>query len=233
VADLISALRPPYPVYDSTPIFGGDLPTIDEDGPPDVRPSAMNPAYSVYAGTWGRNFAGLGDTKKMQMQTGSADEGIADYPNELNVLAEADDVNGNGVFDPHGSPGNQYPDEGIFADSESMPGYVMRDQFYAQSEVIDGTTGYPVMYVPGGAVPIDEGQWDTDAARQLMYELQPGISPQSFGTPGFEDNWIPEDYSMPVAGLGETPEPSRVGIFMSFAVVGVAVGLVVATLRKH
>jgi len=198
----VQETRPPYPVYEPTPIFGGDLPTIDEIGPPDLRPSSQNPAYSVYAGTRGRNFAGLGESK-MNTQSDSADEGVKDYPNELSVLAEADDVSGNGVFDPHGSPGNIHPDYGVFADKESMPGYLMREQFYAPSEVTDLTTGNPVMYVPGGAVPIDQAQADTYRARQLLNELQPGLSPETFGAPAWGSTWVPTDYAMPIAGLGQ------------------------------
>jgi hypothetical protein len=239
MANRVFDLRPPYPVYDATPLFGGELPSIDAIGPPDLRPSSLNPFYSVYAASYGRNFAGLGQVNEMDVQTTSADEGIADYPNELTVLAEADDVVGNGVFDPHGSPGNIHPDEGIFADKENLPGYVFRDQFYAPSEVVDGTTGNPVVYVPSGAVAIDQAQADTFRERQLMMALQPGISPQYFGAPAGGDIWIPRDYAMPVAGLGrrsvgqDVTEPtgtSRAGLFAGFAIAGVAIGLMAAVL---
>jgi len=230
----VQEIRPPYPLYQATPIFGGDLPSIDQFGPPDLRPSSMNPSLSVFSANWGRNFAGLGQ-EKMNTQTSSADEGIADYPNELSVLAEADDVSGNGVFDPHGSPGNIHPDYGVFTDQESLPGYIVRDQFYAPSEVIDGTTGRPVMYVPSGAVAIDQAQADTYRARQLLTELQPHISPETFGAPDFGDTWIPKDYAMPVAGLGqdEARSSGRVGMFAAFAVVGLGLGIAAAVVVKR
>jgi hypothetical protein len=226
-----SSLRPQYPVYSSTPIFGGSLPTIDEIGPPDVRPSGLNPSYDVYRGAWGRNIAGIGSTP-------SADEGIRDYPGELLTLSEADDIQGNGVFDPHGTQGNIHPDYGVFADHASIPGYLVRDQFYEPSEVIDGTTGNPVMYVPGGAVAIDQSQLDTIRERQLLWELPPGVTPQGVTRPDDADgggDWIPQEWSNAVSGLGadETTEPkSKAPLIVAFAIAGVAVGIFAATLMK-
>jgi hypothetical protein len=233
------SLRPPYPVYESQPIFGGDLPTIDEIGPPDVRASATNPYYDMYRGAHGRNFSGLGVTNMM-----SADRGLQDYPNELDLLAEMDDVQGNGVFDPHGSHGNIHPDEGVFADHENLPGYLVRDEYYAPSQVIDGTTGEPVMYVPGGAVAIDQSQLDTYRDRQLLWEIPPGMSAEHREAPPDGETWIPHEYSWPISGIGEEISPpgsdtaslpgqkSKVPLIASFAIIGVAVGVFVATLVK-
>ena len=231
-----TSLRPPYPLYMSTPLFGGNLPTIDEDGPPDMRPSGLNPSYSMYRGARGRNFAGLGEEKM------TADVGLRDYPNELDVLAEADDVQGNGVFDPAGTHGNVHPDYGVFADHVNMPGYLVRDQFYQPSEVIDGTTGTPVLYVPGGAVAIDQSQYDTIRERQLLWELPPGVSPQPPGKLDYADgggDWIPQEWSTPVSGIGDdapavtAPAASRAGVFAGFAIMGIAVGIFAATIMKR
>jgi len=233
-------LRPPYPVYDPQPIFGGSLPTIDEIGPPDTRPSGQNPYYDLYRGAHGRHFSGLGVTNMM-----SADRGIKDYPNELNMLAEMDDVQGNGVFDPHGSHGNIHPDEGVFADHENLPGYLVRDQYYAPSQVIDGTTGEPVMYVPGGAVAIDQSQLRTYRDRQLLWEIPPGMSAEQRTAPPDGDTWIPAEYSWPVNGIGAEPAPpgsdpaslpaerSKVPMIASFVIVGLAAGIFVATVMKR
>ena len=233
------SLRPPYPVYESQPIFGGSLPTIDEIGPPDVRPSGNNPYYDMYRGAHGRNFSGLGVTSML-----SADRGIQDYPNELNMLAEMDDVQGNGVFDPHGSHGNIHPDEGVFADHENIPGYLVRDEYYAPSQVIDGTTGEPVMYVPGGAVAIDQSQLETYRDRQLLWEIPPGMSAEHRESPPDGDTWIPDEYSWPISGIGVDPPPpgsdpaslpegkSKVPVVASFAIIGLAFGVFVATLMK-
>lgn len=236
MSNVFKSLAPPYPVYDPQPMFGGRLPSIDEIGPPDMRPSGLNPYYTQYHGTRGRNFAGIGATKM-----DSADIGIKDYPNELDMLANADDVQGNGVFDPHGTQGNVHVDEGIFADHENIPGYIVRDMDYAPSQVIDGTTGQPVMYVPGGAVAIDQSQLDTYRERQLLWEVPPGMSPETVTHPTNDDNWIPEQYSYGIQGLGdEAPAPpvteppgSRVTMFLAFGVVGIAVGIAAATLMPR
>ena len=237
MANVLRQLRPPYPVYMSQPMFGGKLPTIDDDGPPDMRPSQDNPYYDQYLGAHGRHFSGLGENMD------SADRGIKDYPNELNMLAEMDDVQGNGVFDPHGSHGNIHPDEGVFADHENLPGYLVRDQYYAPSQVIDGTTGEPVMFVPGGAVAIDQSQLNTYRDRQLLWEIPPGMSAEPTKHPPDGETWIPEEYSWPVSGLGVEPAPpgsdtaslpkSRVPVIASFAIVGVALGIFVATIMKR
>ena len=217
-------LAPPYPVYDSTPLFGGSLPSIEEIGPPDTRPSSMNPSYNVYGAAWGRNLAGLGQDSM------TADEGIRDYPNELNVLAEADDVQGNGVFDPAGSHGNIHPDEGVFADHESLPGYIVRDRFYRPSTVIDGTTGEPVLFVPSGAVAIDQAQEDAYAATQLLYEVP--LPSETREHPSDSDTWIPKELAFPVAGLGQdaAARPNTKRLIVALAIVGVAVGITAATL---
>jgi len=105
-------------------------------------------------------------------------EGIETYPNELDTLAAADDVNGNGVFDPNDTHGNIHPEDGVFQDHQSLPGYVARDHFYELSEVRDLT--YPngrVVYVPGGAVSFQQGQQRTLTENALFWKLPPGVSP--------------------------------------------------------
>lgn len=234
MSNVLRHLRPPYPVYTSQPMFGGSLPTIDEIGPPDTRPSSLNPSYDMYAGAYGRNIAGLGDN-----MMSSSDEGVKTYANELDSLAIADDIQGNGVFDPAGTQGNIHPDYGVFADHQSLPGFLVRDRDYQPSQVIDGTTGEPVMFVPGGAVAIDQSQYDTIRERQLLWELPPGVSPQRVTHPGPSDgggDWIPQEESWGVSGMGAIAETdaqkSRVGVIAGFAIVGVAVGIFAATLMK-
>lgn len=227
--------RPPYPIYGSQPMFGGKLPSIVAMGPKDMWPSATNPSYDTYAGAHGRNFAGLGKNENMQ---DSADPGIQSYPNELDLLAAADDVQGNGVFDPNGTQGNLHPDLGVFADHENQPGYLVRERFYEPSGVIDGTTGAPVMYVPGGAVAIDQSQLDTIRERQLLWELPPGVSPQRPSAPSDGGTWIPDEPSWAISGLrglrgedvaGGSVSPSA-GVLALSAIAGVAVGLVALTI---
>jgi hypothetical protein len=137
-------------------------------GPPDVWPSGRNPGYDVYASAHGRNLAGV--------ETMNADE-VENYPNELNLLAEADDIDGNGVFDPNLTHGNVHPNEGVFAAHYSLPGYVEREHFYSPSEVTSLPRGGDVMYVPGGAVAFQQGQPETLRANNLLWELPPGVAP--------------------------------------------------------
>jgi hypothetical protein len=230
MSNVFRNLRPPYPVYESTPLFGGSLPTIDEIGPPDMRPSGLNPYYDQYRGARGRNIAGLGDNSM------NADIEIKSFANELDLLAEQDDVQGNGLFDPAGTQGNIHPDYGVFADHQSLPGYLVRDRDYSPSQVLDGTTGEPVMYVPGGAVAIDQSQLDTVRERQLLWELPPGVSPQRVTQPADGESWIPQEQSWPISGLGAETAPgaqsSRFGIVAGFAIAGMAIGIFAATIMR-
>jgi hypothetical protein len=209
--------------------FYGDLPPAPITAAPDLRPSGMNPAYSVYAGAYGRNLAGLGEMNIDDMNA----EGIENYPNELDTLQVADDVVGNGVFDPHGSHGNIHPDQGVFQDHQSLPGYIDRDLFYAPSEVVDATSGRQVMYVPGGAVAIDEAQKRAFDDR-LLWELPPGVNPWEPKNVPFDSMWRPQEASWPISGFGQ-PEPSGLGgkgIYIAAGVVGLAVGIFLATVMQ-
>jgi hypothetical protein len=153
-------------------------------------------------------------------------DGIKDYANELDLLQLSDDVDGNGLFDPPGSAGNVHPDYGVFADHVSIPGYIQRDHFYAPSEVIDATTGRPVMYVPAGAVAIDQAQKQAFNNR-LLWELPPGVNPwqpidvdaQSMVTPKGEAWPIGQD-AEPV----KEPAPAM-NLFVVAAIAGVALGI--------
>jgi hypothetical protein len=176
-------------------------------------------------------LAGLnGDEVQMQ----SADEGIKDYPNELDVLQVADDVVGNGMFDPAGSHGNVHPDYGVFADHESLPGYVARDQFYAPSEVIDATTNSPVMYVPSGAVAIDDAQRQAFNDR-LLWQLPPGVNPhaprdvprRSTVTP-HEPAWPVGQDTGPLPSESQDESGSPLNMFLMAGIAGLSIGLVAA-----
>lgn len=102
-------------------------------------------------------------------------EDIENYPNELDVLSEADDVQGNGVFDPNLTHGNVHPNEGVFADHQSLPGYIARDDFFTRSSVRNITQGGRVEYVPGGAVSFQQGQLATLRRNQLLWEVPSAI----------------------------------------------------------
>lgn len=140
---------PNYPQYPST-ILTGDLPSPAAMGPWDMYPSSSTAPYyqrrldSMY----GRHLAGA------EKPVGS-DEEPAYALNELKLMAEMDDTQGAGVFDPPGSRPNIYPDAGILASAYSLPGYLARERMYAPSEVVDSNTGRRVVYVNGGTVSMD------------------------------------------------------------------------------
>ena len=140
-----------YPVYPST-ILNGNLPTLPEMGPPDLRPTSSTAPY--YQGRldsmFGRHLAGA-DTQK---QVGE-DREPAYALNELRVMAEMDDTDGAGILDAPESKPNNYPDAGVFAASWAWPGYLARERMYAPSEVLDSTTGRPIIPVNGGTVSMD------------------------------------------------------------------------------
>ena len=148
---------PSYPNYPSQP-YTGDLPSMVEVGPSDTRyTSNLAPHYEApFDRRYGRRLAGLG----IDVSDESADPGWA--KNELEVYAEMDDVQGNGVFDPPGTHPNIHPDAGIMAARYSLPGYHAREVPFSKTEVVDATTGRRVIAVPSGAVSLD-------SAAQIAY----------------------------------------------------------------
>lgn len=145
--------------------------------PPDLWPSGLGPGAAHYSGTFGRHLAGA-DTMDAQQFDGQNAEGMDVYPNELDSLTAADDTAGNGLFDPNDTHGNIHPEDGIFQDHQSLPGYVSREIPYKVSEVRDLTRpdGY-TMYVPGGAVSLQQGQQHTLTQNSEFWQLPPGVNP--------------------------------------------------------
>ena len=229
----------------------GDLPSMYNIGPPDLHPSGHNPYYDVYSATRGRQ---LGDVS-VQSHTDNADSGavynnslvgqmkaavneneMQDYPVVLDDLQAQDDVQGNGIFDPHGTHGNINPDAGIFADREALPGYVAREQFFKPSEVIDVNSGRPVVYVPGNAFMLDPRTDETLRQRNLY---EPGLPTTGGQETPMASTWIPND---PTWGVGvvepgngaEAPRSAASGakMFIAAGVAGLAIGLAVGMFRK-
>lgn len=246
-----------YPKYPAT-WFGGQLPGIKEmpGPPPDQTPTDnINPHYTAYAATHGRTLAGVGRTQTLRARCrklygtrglGADEEPPMDplivrnsdeekpYPNELEVLSELDDVQSNGIFDAPGTHGNVHPDAGIFADRQALPGYVAREQWYQPSEVIDATTGRPVMYVPAGSPALNPREMDAlrETARYAQTILQdteprpstpqqPNVDPI---TPVFQVGATEEEKSGLGTGLGTT---LAIG-----AALGLGLGLAAAALSR-
>lgn len=224
-----SQLKPPYPVDNET----GFRPESQHFGPPDMMPSGLGPGYSVYASAHGRYLAGVGNNNMDPSGIDSTtSEGIETYPNELNLLSQADDVDGNGVFDPQGSHGNVHPDAGVFQDHESLPGYVARDHFYDLSEVVDLTKpDGRTMYVPGGAVSFQQGQQRTYEEQQLLWNVPPGMDAYQPTYPMAESIVDAPTASTPV-GSTEEPPPKNYRPYYIAAGVGVVAGALWLIMRK-
>ena len=145
---------PTYPVPQTTP-FTGNLPSMAAMGPSDLLASSSTGPYyaALIDRQYGRHLAGADN---LSVQDEKADQAWA--KNELDLYQEMDDVQGSGIFDAAGTDPNIYPDAGVLADRYSVPGYLARERMFEKSEVVDSTTGRPVIYVNGGAVAMDSAQ---------------------------------------------------------------------------
>ena len=160
-------------------------------------------------------------------------EGIETYPNELDLLSEFDDTNGNGVFDPNDSHGNVHPEDGIFQDHVNLPGYIARDLFYAKSEVSDLTrpNGY-TMYVPGGAVSFQQGQRETYEKNRLLWSLPPSVSPVPREVPGRESIVSAPTATYPVGQAEGEANNNNMQYYLLAAGAGLAIGVAYLALRR-
>lgn len=184
---------PFYPKYASQPNRGRP-PTMCEAGPPDLRASSgTSVRYQRNIDlAHGRFLAGLGSTN---MEPAYAF-------NELAVMAEMDDIQGNGVFDPHGSQKNVHPGAGVFATNYSLPGMHARERPFSFSEERDVTTGRPIRAVPSGAVANDSSAQIAFLEQGLYPRPQPmvkgGMQPTAFA-----ETWNTMQNPVPISGLGD------------------------------
>jgi hypothetical protein len=222
-----------YPVYPST-ILNGNLPNLAEMGPPDLRPTSSTAPY--YQGRldsmFGRHLAGA-DTQK---QVGE-DREPAYALNELRVMAEMDDTDGAGIFDAPESKPNNYPDAGVFATSWAWPGYLARERMYSPSEVLDSTTGRPIIPVNGGTVSMDSaaqiafiesGRYNPPAPVMDQYSE---IPVEDWSTVNVRVNTAP---ITPVSGYGEAATTGMSGttkFLIGLGATGLALGAVYAFTR--
>lgn len=221
---------PRYPIYPSQP-NSGNLPNMFDMGPPDMRASSTT--GTVYQRRfdkmYGRNIAGLGAIAKPV----GGDTEPAWALNELKYVNEMDDVQGSGIFDPPESRPNNYPDAGVLSSSYSFPGYLARDRMYQKSEVVDSTTGRPVVYVNGGAVSMDSAAQVAFIENNLYDPPRPimdryGEMPvRGESTVNVMQNPIP-------IGQDAAPAPaasSSKGLLITLGVLGLAAGAVWALSR--
>lgn len=225
-----------YPSYPTQPYDGSPFPY--DQGPPDALPSGESPFHDIYDGTRGRSLGALGHESKPYHKAPTADgPDYKDYPNELDTLADADDVQGNGIFDASNTHGNIHPDAGVFADRENLPGYLAREKFFQPSEVIDVTTGQPIMYVPGNAFMMDP-RTDHTLAEVALYV--PGLPGSGGHQPPMQRIDEPNDGEWAIgADDSTTPAPSpdyqpapKANMFLVAAIAGLAIGAVAGIMWK-
>lgn len=208
--------------------YTGNLPTMYEMGPSDARPSSGTAhAYAApFDRRYGRRLAGLG----IDVEDESADPGYAS--NELELLAEMDDIQANGIFDPPGTHPNIHPDAGVFAARYSLPGYSARERPFSKTEIVDATTGRPVVAVPSGAVALDsaaqiafieQGLYNTPQNVVRWQEARP-MDSESIA------NWMQNPQS--IAGLGDsTTGMTTQQIVLATLAVGASAGVLYALLK--
>jgi hypothetical protein len=199
-----------------------------DQGPPDALPSATNSRLYGHLGR-GRFLGSLGADEMRSAPVASADPGNQTYPNELNSLSVLDDVEGNGIFDAYNTHGNIHPDAGVFADAASLPGYLAREKFFQPSEVIDVTTGQPVMYVPGNAFMLDPRS-DAALAERALYI--PGLPETGGEQTAMRSTVIPDEAAWAVGETVPYEAASKTNMFLVAAIAGLAIGGFAALMVK-
>lgn len=236
-----------YPAYPPQP-YTGDLPSMVAVGPPDARYSSRTaPRYEApFDKRYGRRLAGT----DLDVADESTDPGWA--MNELNIMAEMDDIQANGIFDPPGTHPNIHPDAGVFATRMSLPGYHAREKPFSKTEVVDATTGRQVVAVPSGAVSLDsaaqiafieQGLYQTPrpVVRWQEASPMPGVNiadwmqdPQTIQPSGYGVQAPVNGYAG-YGGLGDgaAPVPTDTAATIGkVLLVGVSAGVLYALFRK-
>jgi len=219
-----------YPNYPSQPYRGGDLPSMEEVGPPDTRYTSSTAPYYWENGLqrmYGRNLAG--DEQTIVQDESSAP---AWATKDLNRMAADDDVQGNGIFDPPGTHPNIHPDAGVFSVNYSLPGYHAREIPFSETEVRDVTTGRPIRAVPSGAVAFDSAAQIAFLEAGLYKPPEPII--RAAGTERMRRRSIANVMQNPVPiATGATEEPPSLGkLVLGAAVGGVALGAICGWLSR-
>jgi hypothetical protein len=237
-----------YPSYDPQPYTGNLLSMVDA-GPSDARySSGTAPRYEApFDRRYGRRLAGT----DLDVSDESTDPGYAS--NELDVMSEMDDVQGNGVFDPPGTHPNIHPDAGVLAARYSLPGYHAREVPFAKSEVVDATTGRRVIGVPSGAVSLDSAAQIAFIEQGRYRTPKPVVNWQEASPmPGVSiANWMQDPQTVPrnsatwdgtsglrgMRGFGDTPTAAApvptntAGILGKVLLVGLAAGAIYGLTR--
>lgn len=199
-------MGPQYPHYPPQP-YTGTLPSMKAVGPSDLRYSSGTASYyqNQIDASHGRRLAGLGAS----VQDEKAEPGWA--LNELRLMQEQDDVQNDGIFDPPGGKGpehgkNIYPDAGVFAGRFDLPGYLARERLYAPSQVIDATTGRPVVYVNGGAVSMDTAAQVAFIERGMYAPPKPVMTAEAMRRMPSKSTVNVRQNPEPIGGPGRPPQ---------------------------
>lgn len=221
-------MGPNYPVYSSQP-NRGQLPSMAAMGPMDLLPSSsVGPYYQrQQLQAHGRYLAGTeeGPAGPIEVQDDVTQPAWAS--NELEYLAEMDDVQGNGVFDPPGSHGNIHPDAGVFTARYSIPGYQARERPYGFSEVRDATTGRRVRVVPSGAVAIDSSAQIAYIEQGLYKPPRPLMNQMQGRSTAFKPTWNVMQNPQAIGDATSQPFTST-QMLIATAGVGAALGVLYA-----
>lgn len=227
-----------FPVYPTQP-FTGQPPSMwsDVNRASDTRYSSSTAPYyqAQIDAAHGRHLAGSDD----EVQDEQSNSGYA--LNELRLMAEMDDIQGNGVFDnPQVTAPNIHSDAGVFSVRFSLPGYLARERMFAPSEVRDVTTGRPIIPVPNSPVAFDTNEQVAYIERGLHQPFGPVVSETSRGDMPYESivNVVqnPERIKM-----GPPPPPGMSGFWppedgkKALLLVGgaaVAAGVLLMVLKK-
>lgn len=202
-----------YPVY-PTQRMNGDLPGVTQQGPSDLMPSGSTAPYyqARIDRMYGRHIAGLGEVQDTDTVPGTA-------LNELKLMAEQDDAFGNGVFEAPRLRQN-YTDAGVFAGKLNVPGYIEREQLWTETEVLDATTGAPLVVVPGGAVAMNDRERLAHTVTHTMSVGRPLLSVHASGQMPFKSTVNTQVAPMAVStsGLGgETGIPGKAWLLAAIA----------------
>ena len=212
---------PRYPVLTPQPNRG----TFGPPGSPDLRPSQAPAPYfqGKLDRMYGRNLAGL------EVQDEGVEQGWA--ANELKVLAEIDDVQGNGVFDPPGAHPNIHPDAGVFAARYAIPGYEAREVPFSLSEVRDVTTGRRIRVVPSGAVAMDSAAQIAFIEAGLYRPPQPIIDDVTASDTPMRNTANVFQNPEPI-GQDSVPTPDYTKALLVTGLIGAGAGVAWALLRR-
>lgn len=217
-----------YPSYPSQP-YTGNLPSMVEVGPSDARYSSnVAPAYQApFDRRYGRKLAGT----DLDVSDESVSPGWAS--NELELLAEMDDIQGSGIFDPPGTHPNIHPDAGVFAARFSLPGYHAREIPFSKTEVVDATTGRRVVAVPSGAVALDSAAQIAYIEQGLYRTPKPVVNWQEASPmPGVNiSDWMQDPQT--IAGLGADAPATAGSTALKVIAVGAAAGVLYAIFRSN